>query len=134
MAQQVKNLTSIHEDSGLIPSLTQWVKDLQLLWLWHRPAPVAPIRPLAWELPYACCKCSLKKTKKKKKKKKKIGGFTNDWLVNSLHPASCYLPSFDQSGRLCCQPTCFTESTESGYPQFQTQSLWWSTQLLTRTP
>ena len=26
MAQQVKNLTSIHEDKGLIPSLTQWVK------------------------------------------------------------------------------------------------------------
>ena len=24
-----------------------------LLWLWHRSAAVAPIRPLAWELPYA---------------------------------------------------------------------------------
>ena len=24
-----------------------------LLWLWYRPAAVAPIRPLAWELPYA---------------------------------------------------------------------------------
>ena len=22
-----------------------------LLWLWHRPAPAAPIRLLAWELP-----------------------------------------------------------------------------------
>ena len=31
MAQKVKNLTSIHEDSGLIPCLTQWVKDLQLM-------------------------------------------------------------------------------------------------------
>ena len=24
-----------------------------LLWLWCRPAAVAPIQPLAWELPYA---------------------------------------------------------------------------------
>ena len=30
MAQQVKNLTSIHEYVGLIPGLTQWVKDLTL--------------------------------------------------------------------------------------------------------
>ena len=27
--------------------------DLALLWLWHRPAVVAPIRPLAWDTPYA---------------------------------------------------------------------------------
>ena len=27
--------------------------DLALLWLWHRPAPAALIRPLAWESPYA---------------------------------------------------------------------------------
>ena len=30
MARQVKNLTSIHEDVGLILGLTQWVKDLLL--------------------------------------------------------------------------------------------------------
>ena len=38
---------------GSIPGLTQWVKGLVLLWLWHRPAATAPIGPLAWELPYA---------------------------------------------------------------------------------
>ena len=27
VAQQVKNPSSIHEDAGLIPGLTQWVKD-----------------------------------------------------------------------------------------------------------
>ena len=27
--------------------------DPTLLWLWCRPAAVAPIRPLAWEPPYA---------------------------------------------------------------------------------
>ena len=26
--------------------------DLALLWLWCKPAAAAPIRPLAWELPY----------------------------------------------------------------------------------
>ena len=40
--------------------------DLALLWLWCRPAAVAPIRPLDWEPPYAVG-AALEKTKKKNK-------------------------------------------------------------------
>ena len=40
--------------------------DLALLWLQHRPAAVARIRPLAWEPPYAVG-AALKKTNKTKK-------------------------------------------------------------------
>ena len=44
--------------------------DPMFLWLWCRLAATAPIRPLAWEPPYAAG-AAQEKTKKKKKKKKK---------------------------------------------------------------
>ena len=37
--------------------------DLVLLWLWHRPVATAPIRPLAWEPPYAA-RVALERQKK----------------------------------------------------------------------
>ena len=62
------NPTRTHGVAGSIAGLVQWVKDqsiavscgvghrlgsdLVLLWLWHRPAAVALMRPLAWEPPY----------------------------------------------------------------------------------
>ena len=52
---------------GLIPGLAQWAKVLVLLGLWLRPVATGPIRPLAWEPPYATG-VALKRQKGKKKK------------------------------------------------------------------
>ena len=79
------NPTRNYEVSGLIPGLVVgWGSgvavscgvdrklglDLALLRLWHRPAAIAPIGLLAWELPYAAG-AALKRQKTKKEKKKK---------------------------------------------------------------
>ena len=61
--------------------------DLKLLWLWCRLAATAPIRPLAWEYPYASV-VALKRLKDKKRKKER------SWYYGS---ATYYLCDMDQS-------------------------------------
>ena len=74
VAQQVVNPTSIHEDAGSIPGSgiamscgigRRCFWDPTLLRLWYKPEAAAPIRPYAWELPYASS-VALKSKKKKK--------------------------------------------------------------------
>ena len=55
---QTVNLKNMHNLG--VPVVAQWLtnptrnrEDAVLLWLWRRPAAIAPIRPLAWEPPYA---------------------------------------------------------------------------------
>ena len=79
----VTNATSIHEDAGLIPSLTQWIWvsgiavssgvgprhsiDPEMLWLWCTLAATAVIQPMAFRTSRVVG-AALKRPKKKKKK------------------------------------------------------------------
>ena len=40
--------------------------DLALLWLWCRPAAASPIRPLAWEPPYAAGTALIRQNKRER--------------------------------------------------------------------
>ena len=71
--------------------------DLALLWLWHRLAATALIRPLAWEPPYATS-AALERTKDQKKKKERERKKNRD-LINLF----CERPASKASNyfRLC---------------------------------
>ena len=60
--------------------------DLALLWLWHRPAAVAPIRPLAWKPPYA-----MGVALKRQKTKKKIYVTYNVVFVSGVQESDIYI-------------------------------------------
>ena len=57
--------------------------DPTLLWLWRRPAATAPIRPLAWEPPYAL-ESALEKAKKDKKQKTNLNQRQNEWVAGAM--------------------------------------------------
>ena len=87
MAQWLTNPTRNQEDEGSVPGPRsvgegssvavscgvgrRHGSDPSLLWLWCRPAAVAPTGPLSWEPPYAMGS-ALKKTPPKKLIKLKI--------------------------------------------------------------
>ena len=82
MAQRVRNPTSTREDVDSFPRPAQWVKDLALLWLWHRLEAAAPIQSLVWEILYA--------TDVALKKKKKKGSLLTQRLpVEAREPRAC---------------------------------------------
>ena len=83
MVQQVRNLTYVFKDMGLIPGLAQCnnspvllqaavlatdsaeLRSCTAVWLGCWPAGAVPIRSLEWKLPYAAG-AALKRKKKKK--------------------------------------------------------------------
>ena len=58
--------------------------DLVLLWLWCRPAAIAPIRPLAWEFPYTAGEALKRQKKKKEKNRLEAATGAPSWFVVTL--------------------------------------------------
>ena len=63
--------------------------DPALLWLWHRPAAIALIRPLAWKPPYAVGAAQ------EMAKRPKKGGGALKWLHGKKNPCKIYMTVTD---------------------------------------
>ena len=104
MRLQVRSLASLRE-LRISRCCELWCSrkcgsDLALLWHWCRPAATAPIRPLAWEPPYAMgMALKRQKTKRKRNKSSKIilkylGGKRQ---ADEYHVMSHYFPGKNNS-------------------------------------
>ena len=62
--------------------------DPSLLWLWRRLVATAPIRPLAWETPYATEAVAQEIAKRQEEEKKKN---PSKWFSNVVEPV--YIPT-----------------------------------------
>ena len=79
--------------------------DLALLWLWRRPAATAPIRPIAWEPPYAAGVAQKNGKKTKKKKKKRLNfllTFYSSNIIECIHFSLYYWTGFSYRHSLFC--------------------------------
>ena len=101
--------------------------DLALLWLWCRPAAVAPVRPLAWELP---CAVGITLKRQKNNKNKKWVDYVPPLTQNSLI-TSHVIPNRDRvltltqmntyihtyvSGHISSSPTAFSFTCSCSHP------------------
>ena len=84
MVRGLRTQCSLCENAGSIPGLSQWVKDLVLLWLWCRLTTAALIRPLAWGLPYAVG--AALKRKKEDSKILKLDGTSESSELGPVEP------------------------------------------------
>ena len=89
VAQWLMNPTRNHEVVGLIPGHAQWCRSKTRLGsrvtvALHRPVAIAPIRPLAWELPCAAGAALEKAKRQKKQQQKKKNPETNSRISKSI--------------------------------------------------